>query len=85
MEIILPLTAVILVAIFVGYLRRERLKFSCPECDSSQVRVVEKQLKELKQDHTIGYGMKLDVKLTMETKYHCQACGHTWTVIAPET
>ena len=85
MEILLLFTAVILIAVFVGYLRRERLKFSCPECDSSQIRVVEKQLKELKQDRATGHAVKLDVQLITETKYRCQACSHIWTAIAPET
>lgn len=85
MEILLPITAVILIAVFVGYLRRERQKISCPACNSSQIRAVEKQLKELKQDRATGYAVKLDVQLIMETKYRCQACDHTWTVIAPES
>jgi DNA-directed RNA polymerase subunit M/transcription elongation factor TFIIS len=85
MEILLPITAVILVAVFVGYLRRERPKLSCPKCVSSRVRLVEKQLKELKQDRATGHAVKLDVQLIMETKYRCQACGHTWNIIAPET
>ncbi len=84
MEILLPVTAVILIALFVGYLRREQRKISCPQCESLRVRIVEQQLKELKQDQTIGYAVKLDVQLIMETEYRCQACGHTWTVIAPE-
>ena len=85
MEILLPITAVILIAVFVGYLRRERPKISCPACNSLQVRVVEKQLKELKQDRATGHAVKLDVQLIMESKYRCQACGHTWTAISPES
>ena len=85
MEILLPITAVILVAVFVGYLRRERPQLSCSACDSLQIRLVEKQLKELKQDRSTGHAVKLDVQLIMETKYRCQACDHTWTIIAPES
>jgi len=85
MEIVAPITAVMLIAIFVGYVRRGKQKISCPGCDSAQVRIVEQQLKELKQDRTIGYAIKLDVQLIMETQYRCQACGHSWAVIAPET
>lgn len=84
MDIFLPLTAVVLIAIFVSYLRRARQKISCPECESSQVRIVEQQLKELKQDQTTGYAVKLDVQLIMETQYRCQNCEHSWAVIAPE-
>ena len=85
MEIFIPVAAVVLVAFFVGYLQRGKQKISCPTCDSSQVRVVDQQLKELKQDQTMGYAVKLDVRLIMETQYRCQACNHSWTVIAPET
>jgi hypothetical protein len=84
-EIFLPITAVILIVVFVGYLRRERPKISCPACNSTQVRTVEKQIKELKQDRATGHAVKLDVQLIMETKYRCQACDHTWNLIAPET
>ncbi len=85
MDIILPLAAVVLVATFVGYLLRGKQKISCPACASSQIRVVDQQLKELKQDATSGYAVKLDVKLIMETHYRCQACGHSWSITAPES
>lgn len=85
MEILVPVSAVVLIAIFVGYVRRTQQKTQCPQCNSSQVRTVDKQLKELKQDQTIGYAVKLDVKLIMETRYRCQACSHSWAVIASET
>jgi len=84
MEIFIPVAAVVLIAAFVGYLRRGQQKIICPQCDSSQVRLVDQQLKELKQDQTVGYAVKLDVQLIMETKYRCQACNHSWSVIAPE-
>ena len=85
MDILLPIATVALIAIFVGYLRRNKQQVSCPQCNSSKVRIVEQQLNELKQDQTAGYAVKLDVKLIMETKYHCQVCNHTWTIIAPES
>lgn len=84
MEILLLIAAVALIVIFAGYLRRGREKIVCPQCGSSQLRTVEQQLKELKQDQTIGYAVKLDVQLIMETKYRCQACDHAWRVVAPE-
>lgn len=85
MEIVVAITAVVLIAIFVGYVQRGQQKAACPQCASSQVRTVDQQLKELKQDQTTGYAVKLDVQLIMETQYRCQACSHSWTVIAPET
>jgi transposase-like protein len=85
MGIIVPISAVALIVIFVAYVCRGQIKMSCPECNNSQVRTVDKQLKELKQDQTMGYAVKLDVKLIIETRYRCQACSHSWTVIAPET
>jgi DNA-directed RNA polymerase subunit M/transcription elongation factor TFIIS len=56
----------------------------CPNCETKNVRIVDQQLKELKQDETIGYATKLDVKLIMETHYRCRECDHKWTVTAPE-
>lgn len=84
MEIIVPLSAIALIVIFVGYVRRGQQKPLCPACASLQVRLVDQQLKELKQDQTVGYAVKLDVQLIMETQYRCQACNHTWSVTAPE-
>ncbi len=85
MEIFVPIAAVVLVAFFVGYLQRGKQKIRCPECENTQIRLVDQQLKELKQDQTKGYAVKLDVQLIMETTYRCQACNYSWTVIAPET
>lgn len=85
MEIVIPVAAVALIIIFVGYLQRSKPKMSCPQCSSAQVRQLEQQLKELKQDNTIGYSIKLDVQLIMETKYRCKNCEHTWTITAPES
>jgi Zn finger protein HypA/HybF involved in hydrogenase expression len=84
MEIILAAATVALVIVFVNYLRREQRKISCPQCNGGEVRVVDKQLKALKQDQTVGYGVKLDVQLIMETHYHCQTCNHSWTETGPE-
>ena len=84
MEFVIIIAALVLVAAFLAYVRRGQQKISCPECANQQVRQVEQQLKELKQDSTMGYAVKLDVKLIMETTYRCQTCHHTWTVTAPE-
>ena len=84
MEFILPLAVVVLIAVFVGYVRRGQQKTNCPECGSTQLHIVDKQLKELKQDSTRGYSVKLDVSLILETRYRCQMCNHTWLVTAPE-
>ena len=84
MEFILPLAAIVLIVAFVGYVRRGQQKTNCPECGSTQLRIVDKQLKELKQDTTRGYSVKLDVSLILETRYRCQVCNHTWLVTAPE-
>jgi transposase-like protein len=84
MEFIIPIAAVILIVAFVAYLQRGQQKISCPQCDSAQIRNVEQQLTELKQDQTMGYAVKLDVQLIMKTTYRCQTCNHTWTVTAPE-
>lgn len=84
MEILLPIAAVVLVLVFVGYVRRGQPKTNCPQCGGTQLRIVDKQLKELKQDTTKGYSMKLDVSLILETRYRCQACNHTWLITAPE-
>ncbi len=86
MELLLPAAAAALVIFFVGYLRRSQEKITCPQCHSSQLRQVEQQLKEIRQDGgKIGYATKLDVQLIMETSYRCQNCSHTWTVTAPES
>ncbi len=85
MEIVIVVTAVALIIIFVGYLQRSKPKISCPQCNNTQVRQLEQQLKKLQQDEIIGLGMKLDVQLIMETKYRCQNCEHTWTITAPES
>lgn len=85
MEFIIPIAAIALIAIFVGYVRRSQTKVSCPACDSPNVRQVDQHLKELKQDSKMGYAVKLDVQLILETKYRCQNCNHSWTVIAPES
>lgn len=85
MEIILPVVAAILIAAFVGYLRRSQPRARCPQCQSQQVRPLEQQLEKIQQDSTMGYAVKLDVKLIMKTTYRCQTCGHAWTVTAPET
>ncbi|MEZ4593830.1 MAG: hypothetical protein R3D55_22190 [Chloroflexota bacterium] len=85
MEFVIIIAAVALIATFVAYIRRGQQKTSCPQCSSLQVRQLDQQLKKLKQDSgTMGYAVKLDVKLIMETKYRCQSCHHTWTVTAPE-
>lgn len=84
MEILLPVAAVAMLVIFIGYLRREQTTISCPECESVRVRQVDQQLKHLKQDAKMGYGVKLDVQLILETRYACQSCHHRWTVTAPE-
>lgn len=84
MEILLPIGAIVLIVFFVGYLQRGKQKVSCPECNSVQVRIVEQQLKQLKQNQTMGYATKLDVQLIVETAYRCQACQYTWQVTAPE-
>lgn len=85
MEILLPVAAVVLIVVFVGYLRRSQPRTGCPECQSQQVRQVEQVLEKIQQDSTMGYAVKLDVKLIMKTTHRCQTCGHTWTVTAPET
>lgn len=85
MEIVLPIAAVALIVVFVGYLRRSQPKISCPQCRSQEVRQLEQQLEKIRQDSTMGYAVKLDVKLIMKTTYRCQTCGHTWTITAPET
>ena len=86
MEFVIIIAAVVLVAAFVAYVRRGQEQVSCPECSSPQVRQVDQQLKELKQDSgTMGYSVKLDVKLIMETSFRCQSCNHTWSVTAPES
>lgn len=84
MEILLPVAAVVLIGVFVGYLRRSQPRLSCPKCQSQQVRQVEQVLEKIQQDSTMGYAMKLDVKLILKTTYRCQTCGYTWTVTAPE-
>ena len=84
MEIFLAAAAILLVVVFLNYLRREQQKTSCPQCSGKQIRIVEQQLKELKQDQTVGYGAKLDVQLIMRTQYHCQTCNHNWTETGPE-
>jgi transposase-like protein len=84
MEILVPIAAVVLIVIFVGYVRHGQQKIHCPQCSSPQVRVVDQQLKKLKQDQTMGYAVKLDVQLIMETSYRCQNCNHTWAITAPE-
>ena len=84
MEIILPVVAAILIAAFVGYLRRSQPQVSCPQCQSRQVRPLEQSLEKIEQDSTMGYAVKLDVKLILKTSYRCQTCGHSWTVIAAE-
>lgn len=84
MEKFLPIATVALIIIFVAYVRRGHTKKICPECDSSRIRTVDQHLKELQQDKTKGYGVKLDVQLIIETQYRCKACNHSWTVIAPE-
>ncbi|WP_420644557.1 hypothetical protein [Candidatus Leptofilum sp.] len=85
MEIVIVVTVVGLGILFAGYLRRSRPKIACEECDSTQVRQLEQSLKKLQQDEIIGLGMKLDVQIIMETRYRCQDCNHSWTVIAPES
>ena len=50
------------------------------QCGDGQTTV-----EKIQQDSTMGYAVKLDVKLIMKTTYRCQKCGHTWAVIAPET
>ncbi len=85
MEILLPVAAVVLIVTFIGYLRRGQPRVSCPECQSQQVRQVEQVLEKIEQESTMGYAVKLDVKLILKTTYRCQKCGHTWTVTAPET
>ncbi len=85
MEFLLPIGAVVLIVFFVSYLQRGKQKVSCPECNGFQVRIVEQQLKQLKQNQTMGYATKLDVQLIMETVYRCQTCQHTWQVTAPES
>jgi transposase-like protein len=85
MELLIPVATIVLIVIFVGYVRRGQPKISCPQCADTEVRLVEQQLKELKQDSTMGYAVKLDVQLIMETSYRCQNCNHTWTVTAPES
>ena len=91
MEFVLALAAIALTIIFVAYLRRSQPKISCPQCTGTQIRTVEQQLKQLKQDSRIeGFGVidslgtKMDVQLIMETQYRCQACEHSWSVTAPE-
>lgn len=85
MEILVPLAALVLVVIFVAYVRRgQQPKVSCPQCGSGQVRLVEQHLEKLKQDESAGYAVKLDVQLILETTYRCQTCQHSWTVVAPE-
>ena len=85
MEILLPVAAVILIIVFVGNLRRSRPQVSCPHCRSQLLRQLDQQLEKIQQDSTMGYAVKLDVKLIMKTTYRCQNCGHTWTVTAPES
>jgi hypothetical protein len=96
MEIIVPIAAVVLIIIFVAYVRRGQTKIGCPNCESLQVRTVDQQLKKLTQDRTSGhnlkgiggiggFGMKLDVQLIVETHYRCRSCEHSWSVIAPES
>lgn len=85
MELFILVAAVVLTITFVAYIRRGQVKMHCPQCDSASVRTVERQLKELKQDQTIGYAVKLDVQLIMETQYRCKACEHSWSMTAPET
>lgn len=86
MEFAIIIAAGVLIATFVAYVRRGQQKISCPQCSSSQVHQMNQQLKELKQDSgTIGYSIKLDVKLIMETKYRCHNCNHTWAITAPES
>lgn len=84
MEIILPVVAAMLIAAFVGYMRRSQVKIICPQCQSRQVRPLEQSLEKIEQDRSMGYAVKLDVKLILKTSYRCQTCGHTWTIIAPE-
>lgn len=84
MEILLPVAAVVLVLAFVGYLRRSQPQVSCPQCRSQQLRTLEQTLEKIEQDSTMGYAVKLDVKLILKTTYRCQKCNHTWTVTAPE-
>ncbi|MBK7897813.1 MAG: hypothetical protein WAS33_30310 [Candidatus Promineifilaceae bacterium] len=85
MEFVIIIAAVVLIAAFVAYVQRGQQKTNCPQCSSPQVRQLEQQLKEIRQDSgTIGYAVKLDVKLIMETSYRCQTCNHSWTVTAPE-
>ena len=84
MEIVVIMAAVLLLIIFVFYLRRGRQTISCPACSSKQIRTVEQQLEKLTQDRSVGYAVKLDVQLIMKTDYRCQQCAHSWTVIAPE-
>ena len=91
MELFILATAVVLIVVFVAYIRRSQTRISCPQCSSAQVRTVDQQLKQLKQDSNLqGFGVidslgtKLDVQLIMETQYRCQGCEHSWSVTAPE-
>ena len=84
MEFFILLAAFVLAIAFVAYVRRGQHKISCPQCSNAQVRRVDQQLKELKQGESMGYSVKLDVQLIMETQYRCQACEHSWSVTAPE-
>ena len=85
MELILIAVAAFFIYTFINYLRRNNEPVTCPNCEAQQVRVVDQQLKKLSQDdRTDLLGMRIDVKLLMETRYRCKVCEHSWQVTAPE-